>query len=191
MTTTNGAPTDSSGPRRFCRFSDRPNEGEGRFGLPPDGLCLSVFLLIAPADRPGSVVMGRLDPAAPWAQIGALDPERVQSNARGWMLPASHLVQLEAPDAAAARVAREQLGVADFRFDPPTIFSEVYPSRHHPGHGIHWDLGYFYRARWPSGRAPEHPAWKRLEFIDPARTRRSEFARSHDEVLEAAGYSIA
>src|SRR3989442_4075768 len=52
------------------------------------------------------VLMGHMNPKAPWDHIGALDPSRVEAHSRGWMLPSSHLIFLESPDEAARRIAR-------------------------------------------------------------------------------------
>jgi hypothetical protein len=56
---------------------------------------------------------------------------------------------------------------------------------------MHWDIEFLYRGTLPAGWRPVHPAWVELKVVEPARTPRSAFTRSHDEVLELAGYRLA
>ncbi|MGI0055492.1 MAG: hypothetical protein ACREBZ_07255 [Thermoplasmata archaeon] len=176
--------------RRFARFAEGRASADGYWPLPPDGLCLSSFVLLSPADGPDRVLVGRMDPSAPWAEIGALDPVRVQAHSAGWMLPSCHLRWFESPAGAARRVLIEQLGLERVDLSAPEIYSESYAPRRHPDRGTHWDLEFLFRGRAPDGWVPAHRAWKRLEFVRPATTPRVEFARAHDEVLELAGFRI-
>lgn len=176
--------------RKFCRFANDRSTAEGYWPMVPDGLCLSSFLLLSPPDRPGEVLVGRIDPRGPWESIGALDPRRVAANVNGWMLPSCHLRYFEPPDEAARRILQEQLGAAGIALSPPEVHSEVYPPKRHPDHGEHWDLEFLFRGTWTHAYPPHHAAWTELRFVDPARTPRGAFTRSHDEVLELAGYSI-
>jgi ADP-ribose pyrophosphatase YjhB (NUDIX family) len=176
--------------RRFARLADGRARAEGYWPLPPDGLCLSSFLLLTPRGSGERVLVGRIDPEGPWAEIGALNPHRIRLNAEGWMLPSCHLLYFESPHDAARRVLYEQLGLRDVPLQPPLIFSEKYRPPRHPERGEHWDLEFLYRGEIPTTWVPEHPAWKQLRFVDPARTPRQDFTRSHDEILELAGWSI-
>ncbi len=181
---------EADGSRQFTRLTAGPPT-PGVWPLPPNGLCLSSFLLLSPAGRPGEILAGRIDPAAPWDRIGALDPDRIRNNTGGWMLPSCHLLYYEPPDDAARRILTEQLGITELSLGPPTVFSDTGPPRRHPHLGSHWDIGFLYRGTWPGGAAPTHPAWRELRFLDPARTPRSAFTRSHDEVLKLAGFRLA
>jgi ADP-ribose pyrophosphatase YjhB (NUDIX family) len=178
------------GPRRFCRFSTGRSVADGYWPLPEDGLCLSVFLLLSPADGSERVLVGRIDPAAAWDQIGALDPGRLRAHSGKWMIPSCHLLQFEAPAEAARRILREQLGRVGPTLAGPEIYSEAYPPRRDPGRGHHWDLEIVYRGRLDSNDAPGYPSWAELKFIDPSRTPRSDFARSHEEILDVAGFRV-
>ncbi len=186
------APTGVSGPtgRRFCRLSLEATPANGTWPVPPDGLCLSSFLLLSPAGRSKEVLVGKLDPRAPWAEIGALDPRRVTLNASGWMLPSCHLLYFESPETAARRVASEQLGIDRVELEAPRIFSEAYRPARHPERGEHWDIEFLYRGVAPAHWRPRHSAWVELKFLDPSATARAEFTRSHDQVLELAGFAI-
>ena len=177
--------------RRFARLADGRSAADGYQPLPPDGLCLSSFLVLARAGRDREVLVGHLDPKAPWAEIGALDPRRVEQNATGWMLPSCHLLYFESPERAAHRIAEEQLGLRDLALDPPLVFSEAYAPRRPPQRGTHWDLQFLFHGTVPEGWAAHHPAWRELRFVDPSSTPREQFTRSHDEVLELVGYRFA
>jgi len=185
--TTNG-PSEEE--RRFCRFATARRPEEGYSELPPDGLCLSSFVLLSPKGHPERVLVGKLDPTAPWRKIGALDARRVQQNATGWMLPSSQLMFFESPEAAAHRVVAEQLGLGPVPLGPPQVVSEAYRSPRHPERAMHWDLEFLFRGAVDLERAPRHAAWVELAFIEPARTPTSAFTRSHEEVLENAGFTI-
>jgi len=89
-------PTD----RKFCRFAsaDRPLQTRE---IPEGGICLSAFVVLSESGHRDRVLMGHLDPSAGWDHIGALDPERAALNSKGWMLPSSHLILGESPQAAA------------------------------------------------------------------------------------------
>jgi ADP-ribose pyrophosphatase YjhB (NUDIX family) len=176
------------GDRRFARFAEGRPVAEGYWPLPPDGICLSAFVLLSAPGRPREVLVGRIDPRAPWGRIGALNATRIRLNAEGWMLPSCHLLYFEPPAEAARRVLSEQLGLDGLALGPPAVVSETYRPARHPEHGEHWDLEFLFRGSAPAGWRPSHPAWKELRFVDPSATPRGEFTRSHDEVLELAGY---
>lgn len=178
--------------RRFCRFNRDPDTASFSMPeIPPEGLCLSAFLLVIPVGTPHRVLMGRLNPAARWDHLGALDPERVQVHGRGWMLPSSHLIYRESPQEAARRIAREQLGVDDLEITGPTVNSESYAPRRFPDRPQHWDLEFLFRAPWPPDeRPPRSEAWSLLDFVDTRRLARAEVARSREDILEAAGFAL-
>jgi ADP-ribose pyrophosphatase YjhB (NUDIX family) len=180
----------AEGERRFCRLSAKKSVAEGYWNVPPDGLCLSSFLILSPERRPDLVLLGRVDPDAPWFSIAALDDRRRKQFASGWMLPSCHLLYFEAPVTAARRVLAEQLGLREVALEPPTIVSETYPSARNADERQHWDLDFLFRGRLASETPPRHSAWSELRFLDPSRTARSEFVRAHEDILEMAGYRV-
>ncbi len=176
--------------RRFCRFNKIGDVTFGMPEVPEGGLCLSAFLVLSEKGHPDHVLMGHLDPAAPWDHIGALDGSRTAVHSKGWMLPSSHLMVHESPDAAARRIAAEQLERGDVTVSEPRVVSEVYTPRRFPDVVKHWDLEFIFRGEWPGGPEPRAAAWSVLRFVDLAATPKSAIARSHEDVLESAGLTF-
>jgi hypothetical protein len=102
------------------------------------------------------------------------------------MLPSCHLLEYESPDAAARRVAEEQLERRDLDLSGPQVVSDAYgrPS----ADGKHWDLDFLYRATWPRGVPLAARPWSRLAFEDPRGLPKARYARAHDDVLRFAGF---
>ena len=174
--------------RRFSRFSKSPATAAFSITeIPEDGVCLSAFLIVTEAHDARKVLMGHMNPKAPWDHIGALDPSRVEAHSHGWMLPSSHLIFRESPDDAARRIAREQLELPDLALSGPNVVSEVYTPRRFPGTAHHWDIEFLFRGQLAAAGAPHPTAWKELAFVDLRRTSKSEIARSHEDVIESAG----
>jgi ADP-ribose pyrophosphatase YjhB (NUDIX family) len=172
--------------RRFARLRRATDPAPDAVDVPDDGMCLSAFLLVRPEGRDGEVLLGRLAPAADWARIGGLDAARVARVGDRWMLPSSQLLLGEPPTEAAARIAREQLGVTVPTLVGPSVYSEAY--RRSPGpRDAHWDLHFVFHGRWPTASFPPSPAFRELAFIDVARLPRAQIARSQGDVLELAG----
>ncbi len=175
--------------RRFCRFT-RGNDRFSIHEIPKDGFCLSAFLLLSPPADPDRILVGRMNPGAPWGRLGGLNPDRVEAHRHGWVLPASQLLLEEAPVTAAHRILAEQLGGLRAVFDPPLVTSEVGAPKRFPQSHRHWDIGFLFRGRVAVDPLPPAPAWTELRFLDPRSLSRSEFARSHDEVLDLAGWPV-
>jgi hypothetical protein len=177
--------------RRFCRFTR--TEGGHPYALrweEPGGFCLSTFLVLSEAGRPTSVLVGRMNPSAPWDHLEGLDPERVEAHRRGWLLPASHLLLRETPDESARRILNEMLGGATPTLQPARVVSEVYTPRRFPETHNHWDITFVYRGAW-QGPPPSVPSvWADLRFVEVSDVRRSDFARSHEEVLAQVGLVV-
>ena len=178
--------------RRFTRL--RPANGPsgpGYYEVPNNGMCLSTFLVLERRGHPGEVLLGRLDPAAPWFELGSLEGPRLAAIGSRWMLPASQLLFFEDPAEAAHRVLREQLGSDLPSLPAPRIVSEAYArTEAAPGTDPHWDLQFIYRAEWPHADPPHARAWKELAFVPAASLRHAEIARAHGDILELAGLSL-
>jgi hypothetical protein len=131
-----------------------------------------------------------MNPTAPWDHLEGLDAERIEAHRGGWLLPASHLLLREAPDESARRILDEMLDGARPSLEPARVVSEVYTPRRFPETHNHWDITFVYRGTMP-GPPPSAPAvWNELRFVDVGSVRRSEFARSHEEVLESVGMAV-
>jgi hypothetical protein len=158
--------------------------------IPPGGLCLSAFLLISETNATSNVLMGRIDPSAPWDHVGALDPKRIEIHSKGWMLPSCHLIVHESPQDAARRIALEQLELAEIEISDPKVVSYVYPPKYFPDLDEHWDLEFIFTSVNPKV-GKRSTAFRELKFITPKETERSEIARSHDDVLDSLGYKFS
>src|SRR5207244_5629974 len=153
--------------RRFSRFSKSPATAAFSVTeIPDDGVCLSAFLIVTEARDARKVLMGHMNPKAPWDHIGALDPSRVEVHSHGWMLPSSHLIFQESPGDAARRIAREQLELPHLSFSEPMVVSEAYTPRRFPDAAKHWDLEFLFRSEIPAADIPHPAAWAELAFGD-------------------------
>ncbi len=174
--------------KRFARLRRGPvEEGSGASEVPDNGLCLSVFLVLESPTRRGAVLAGKVNPTAPWWEIGAVDPRRLAAIGDRWMLPSRQLQLFESPQDAAHRILQEQLGSGPLELEGPFVFSDPSERAGGPGTDPHWDIHLVFRGRWPSPTAPRFSAWNDLQFLEVARTRRVDFARNQGDVLELVG----
>jgi len=153
---------------------------------PEGGLCLSAFLVIIDERNPNSVLMGHLNTKAPWDDIGALDSSRVEVHSKGWMLPSSHLLVYESPQEAAKRILREQLEL-DIALSAPTVVSETYTPKRFQNLPRHWDIEFIFKGKMSEDRISKPFAWIELAFVNLDTAKKSEIARSHEDILQAAG----
>lgn len=157
--------------------------------VPAGGLCLSVFLVVR--NSLGGVLMGKIDPNAHWDQIGALDPTRIELHRKGWMLPSSHLIVHESPQSAARRIAAEQLELPELIISEPKVVSEVYSPRYFADLNDHWDVEFIFNSSSEGLNIPNRTgAFSELRMLDPTKLRRSEIARSHEDILASVGIQL-
>jgi ADP-ribose pyrophosphatase YjhB (NUDIX family) len=174
--------------RKFAAFTRNGREGLGISEIPADGFCISVFLVIRQRDRPRSILMGRINADANWDHIGALTQDRIEAHRKGWMLPSCHILYGESPNDAARRVAGEQLGLDnELNLAEPKVYSEVYAPKRHPQAKEHWDLQFMYEGELgveELQRRKKMPnAWLTLRFVDVDTLEKTEFARSHEDII--------
>jgi hypothetical protein len=173
--------------RRFARFrAGTAPLAPGYFGLPSDGMCLNVFLVVRAPDDPHRALVGRPAADPRWEEVGALDPPRRERLGDRWMLPCSQLVLLEGPEEAARRIGAEQLGIEITTLPSPTVVSEKYPLHDSAEHDLHWDLHFIYPLLGPP-HLSQSALWKELEYLPIAQTPRSAFGRGHGDILELVG----
>ena len=176
--------------RRFTRLKPAsPQEIPGASTVPDDGLCLSVFLVLSPPGRDAAVLLGRIDPSAPWDEIGALDPERVRSVGDRWMLPSSQLIFFESPQEATQRILKEQLDSDPIPLEAPAVFSEAYRRPGSRANDPHWDFHFIFRGRWPDATPPKAAAFRELAFVDVTHLALRDLARNQGDVLTLVGLS--
>src|SRR5438046_5568350 len=172
--------------RRFSRFSkSRETAAFSITEIPVGGVCLSAFVIVTETGHPTNVLMGHMNPRAPWDHIGALDPSRVEVHSRGWMLPSSHLIFQESPGDAARRIAHEQLELPDLLLSEAKVVSEAYTPRRFPDAPMHWDIEFLFRGELSAAGVPRPAAWTALALVDLRRSAKSEIARSHEDVIES------
>jgi ADP-ribose pyrophosphatase YjhB (NUDIX family) len=177
---------------RFARYrpTERSIQGRRFWNVPEGGVCLSTFIVLRPVGTPTKVLLGKPDPQAPWEQMATLDQAHLRSIGNRWILPASHLIELESPTDSAERILRQQLGITEVPLQGPEVFSEAYPSAIDPESGTHWDLHFIFRGDWPSARVPRFAVWRELAFVDPRDLTRADIARGHADILALAGLPV-
>jgi hypothetical protein len=178
--------------REVSRFRPSPPKDDPVYvSVPDDGLCLNAFLLLSPAGYPSKVLLGRVDPAAPWKQIGGITPTRLAELSNRWMLPSRQLFLFESPQEASRSILREQLELeVELSLDGPTVFSEAWTRPKPAGEGQHWDLHFLFRGLWPEDRPLRASPWTTLQFHDPARLDGALVGRSQADVLRLAGFPV-
>ncbi|HXW37101.1 MAG TPA: hypothetical protein VEJ36_04280 [Nitrososphaerales archaeon] len=159
--------------------------------IPAGGMCLSSFVVINETGRKENVLLGHLNPKAPWDHIGALDPERIAVHSKGWMIPSSHLILKESPQDSANRILKEQLELDGVSLSGPKVVSEVYTPRRFPDIPSHWDIEFIFTGELPRESLPRPGAWTEMRFVDTRATKRAEMARAHEEVLESLGFRFS
>lgn len=143
-----------------------------------DALCLSAFLV---SIEEGLLVGRMRDPEA-WATLDAVQAKGSAFQGERWVLPASHLVVAESPDAAARRIATEQLGGRLRGLTPWRVLSFAGPLASRD-EATHWDLCFVYQAEVELAETP--PWFAELRRVPLETLRPEAFARGHGEVLEA------
>lgn len=159
------------------------------FGVPEGGFCVSAFLLV---ENEGKILAGRMDEdhADHWTQewapnLAYYEGPRREALFAGWRLPATYLRTGEAFQAAAKRVATDQLALPD---PPPVeasrIVSTATESRRFPGTD-HWDIFTVHRTQGPaSPPVPDH--WAELAYRDPSTLQEDGLVMRHGHVLQGS-----
>jgi 8-oxo-dGTP pyrophosphatase MutT (NUDIX family) len=170
-------------PRRFARLRPgAPPFAAGQFGVPADGMCLNVFLVLSSPEDPARVLLGRVAPDPRWEEVGGLDRSRLERIGERWMLPSRQLLLFESPEEAARRIGEEQLGIELGPMPPPQVFSEVYTRPGSAEADPHWDLHFVFRVSGPL--APRGSGlWRQLSYVSLPETPATAFARGHGDVL--------
>jgi ADP-ribose pyrophosphatase YjhB (NUDIX family) len=172
--------------RRWARFG---REDRHWFvHVPEGGFCLSAFVIVH--DRRGRVLLGLPREHRSWPERGCVPLWRVrQFVAEGsWILPSSHFLMDESPDAAARRVARDWAGIARASPNLVVVTSELMPTGRNVRIGgarrrvPHWALCLTYElAATRVERTP--PGWQELRFMSPKELAATTIGRGHADLL--------
>lgn len=172
--------------RKFTDFNQDDRGGLGLSRVPEDGFCIAAFVVITDDTNPKKVLMGKMNPAARWDHIGALDLERVQRHKEGWTLPSSHLMLFESPQEASRRILKEQLEMDNLELSEPIIFSDIRALKRAPD-AKHWDLDFIFRGKTSRDRIPSKPAaWIQLEFVEVTKVPKGQITQLHLDVIRRA-----
>ncbi len=164
--------------RKFLRFSREAGPLKIT-EIPEGGFCFSVFLIITNSKNPNEVLLGHINPEAPWDHISAMPDAAIEANKEAWLLPSSHMLYGESPDDAAKRILQEQLSLNDQKLEGPLVFSEV------SGPKSHWDLEFIFLSRIEAVRPTQ--ALKELGFLDATKLRKEYIGRNHQDILAHVG----
>lgn len=173
--------------KRVSRFRPNPDPDDPVYhAVPDDGLCLNVFLILSEPGHPDRVLLGRIDPRAPWETIGGMSRARIDSMGDRWMLPARQLFLFEDPTEAAQAIARDLLELPGLALVGPQVTSEAWERPTPVGAGRHWDLSFLFRGTWPAGRPLRLGPWRELAFLAPGTLTDAQVGRGHLDVLALA-----
>lgn len=175
--------------RLFCRFNkywEDPNLAIKE--IPDGGFCLSAFVVLTKTANKEEILLGKINPEANWEYVGALNKNFATNIAKGWMIPSSHLIFGEDPKDAAKRILREQLGLEKLELKGPFVVSFQYPSSRMPQY-MHWDIEFIFSGE--VNNVAKNELWNELQFVNIKNVSRKDFARGHEDILEALGYRIS
>jgi REP element-mobilizing transposase RayT len=180
-----------TGERKFCRFNSGPSTTIGEIKddpvmtrqIPEGGFCISVFVVLRQSGKQSNVLFGKINPAADWVKLGALDSKRVEIFKDGMMLPSSHLIIHETPTDAASRILDEQLGLSSLKLKGPVVVSETYRSATGSSGPAHWDIHLIFTGTIAASRIRPHDAWSELKFINTSGKAASKVVRNHMDIV--------
>ncbi|MEE9237372.1 MAG: NUDIX domain-containing protein [Thermoplasmata archaeon] len=143
-----------------------------------DAMCVSAFLISANKD---GILAGRMKDPKAWSSLDRVSAMGLGFREDLWVLPAGHLHVGEHPDAAAERIASDQLRarLRDLRLWHVLSYAEPMPSRNQD---LHWDLCFVYKANL---EVPAIPPWfSELRRLPLSKLSSAMFARGHGEIVE-------
>ena len=158
--------------------------------VPEGGFCVSAFLIVR--DRRGAILLGRPRLHEAWPDRGCVPFWRLREfiRERVWVLPASHFLMDEAPEAAAKRVARDWAGLPSSSPKLVTVTSELFPTggtlragrSRHPVN--HWALCFIFDVS-TGARHRTPPSWEELRFFSGEELRTLRIGRGHEDLIRA------
>ncbi len=155
---------------------------KGWTSVPRGGMCLCAFLFVK---SEGKILLGRYADHPAWEQLCGMENKRVKANARGWTIPASHLMFGEDPRNAARRIGEEILTLdKGLLYSEPYVKTFFYEPAVAPGEK-HFDVLFLFEVSIETGVKVRKPPWyEALEWLDIGTVPREQFARQHEDVAE-------
>jgi ADP-ribose pyrophosphatase YjhB (NUDIX family) len=153
--------------------------------VPKGGACISAFLVLK---GKGGILLGKMAEPEIWVErfyVGEMfAPKYATSNK--WLLPASHLEYGEKPEAAAARVLTQMVGVSKpSNLTLKQVQSHLSKDPDDP-EAAHWDLCFVYEGTL--GGDVTRPEWfSELKYVKPEGLTSEDFTRGHGDVLKEYG----
>lgn len=154
--------------------------------VPYGAMCLGVFLFVRRGNR---VLLGKVADHPAWLKLTGEESDRIQSDTRGWKIPARQLKLGEDPRDAARQIGEEMLGLKGLKYSEPRVEVEFWKLGAQASGPkarrklSHFDVWFFVDARLPAGREVEAPAWfSQVAWKDTARVKKREWARLHQDV---------
>jgi ADP-ribose pyrophosphatase YjhB (NUDIX family) len=156
---------------------------KGWTGVPRGGMCLCAFLFVL---RGGKILLGKYADHPAWENLSGMESKRVKANAHGWTIPASHLKFGEDPREAARRIGEEILTLdKGLAYSEPSVITFFYEPAIAPGEK-HFDVLFLFEVSVDAGVNIRKPPWyEALEWFDIGEVPREQFARQHEDVMEA------
>ena len=156
---------------------------KGWTSVPRGGMCLCAFLFVV---RGGKILLGKYADHPAWENLSGMESKRVRANARGWTIPASHLKFGEDPRDAARRIGEEILTLdKGLVYSEPFVKTFFYEPTIAPGEK-HFDVLFLFDVSVEAGINVRTPPWyETLEWIAIGSLRHEQFARQHEDVMEA------
>jgi ADP-ribose pyrophosphatase YjhB (NUDIX family) len=156
---------------------------KGWTDVPRGGMCLCAFLFVICS---GKILLGKYADHPAWEKLCGMDNRRIQANAHGWTIPASHLIFGEDPRDAARRIGEEILTLdRGLVYSEPRVKTFFYEPAIAPGEK-HFDVLFLFDVSLDLGAKLRKPPWyEALEWFDIGAVPRERFARQHEDVAEA------
>ena len=146
-------------------------------------MCLCAYLFVVSR---GKVLLGKYAEHPAWEQLAGMDGQRVKTNSLNWTIPSSHLKFGEDPREAACRIGEEILTLdKGLVYPEPYVKTFFYEPKMAPGEK-HFDVLFLFELSVGVGAKVAIPPWyEALEWIDVGVLQYEQFARQHEDVVDA------
>jgi ADP-ribose pyrophosphatase YjhB (NUDIX family) len=151
--------------------------------VPLGGMCLCAFLFVVSDER---ILLGKYAPHPAWERLAGMEDKGIKANAHGWTLPARHLKFGEDPREAARHIGEEILLLdRSLAYPEPHVATFFYEPAAAPGK-MHYDVHFLFEIPLENGYELRTPPWyETLAWFDIGTVLHGQFARQHQDVVEA------